>query len=80
MLVKPFATKFSQIGEQVFLRCDPKYRHFWDNKKGISLKQEKFPNIQIKDVLLPFTKKTIKKGPLDDERPILELNDVSLTA
>ncbi len=76
MLVKPFATKFSQIGEQVFLRCDPKYRHFWDNKKGISLKQKKYPNVKIKDVLLPYSKKTIQKGPLDQERPILELNDV----
>ena len=76
MLVRPFVAKFSNVGAQVFLRCDPKYRHFWDNKKGISLNQEKYKNVKIKDVLLPYTKKTIKKGPLDDERRILELNDV----
>lgn len=76
MLVKPFTTNFSNIGEQVLLRCDPKYRHFWDNKKGITLKQKKFPNVKIKDVLVPYGKKTIQKGPLDEERPIIELNDV----
>ncbi len=76
MLVKPFAAKLSDVGAQVFLRCDPKYRHFWDNKKGVSLNQEKHSNVKIKDVLLPYTKKTIQKGPLDDERLILELNDI----
>lgn len=76
MLVKPFVAKLSNIGAQVFLRCDPKYRHFWDNKKGVSLNQKKHSNVKIKDVLLPYAKKTLQKGPLDDERPILELNDV----
>jgi len=76
MLVKPFTAKLSNVGAQVFLRCDPKYRHFWDNKKGVSLNQKKHSNVKIKNVLLPYTKKTIQKGPLDDERLILELNDV----
>lgn len=76
MLVKPFITTFSSFGKQVFLRCDPKYRHFWDNKKGITLKQNKYPNVKIRDILLPYAKKTIQKGPLDEERPILELSDI----
>jgi len=76
MLVKPFTAQFGNIGGQVFLRCDPKYRHFWDNKKGISIEQKRLNNAKLKDVLLPYVKTVIKKGPLDEERPVLELNDV----
>jgi len=76
MLVQPFTTHFSNIGEQVFLRCDPKYRHFWDNQKGVSLEQTTYRNTRLKGVLLPFIKTVIKKGELNEERPILELNDV----
>lgn len=76
MLVQPFMTKFNNIGEQVFLRCDPKYRHFWDNKKGLSIEHKDLVNIRLKDILIPFAKTVIKKGELDEERPILELNDI----
>lgn len=76
MLVQPFTTKFSSIGEQVFLRCDPKYRHFWDNKNGVSIKQNALANVKLKGILLPFSKAILRKGELDEERPILELSDI----
>jgi len=76
MLIQPFTTRLSNIGQQVFLRCDPKYRHFWDNKRGIPIEQNSVPSVRVKDILLPIRKKVIKKGELDSERPILELNDV----
>jgi len=76
MSVEPFTTKFSNIAQQVFLRCDPKYRYFWDNKKGISIEQNSLPNVKLKDILLPCNKKTLRKGELEEERPILELSDV----
>jgi len=76
MLVQPFTTKFSKIGEQVFLRCDPKYRHFWDNKNGVSIEQKALANVRLRDVLLPSSKIILRKGELDEERPILELSDI----
>lgn len=76
MRVPPVMTTFVNIGEQIFLRCDPKYRHFWDERRGISIEQSKHCNVRLKDILLPFTKMRVKKGDLDEERPILELNDV----
>ena len=76
MRVPPSITTLANIGEQIFLRCDPKYRHFWDNRKGISVEQTTYSNVRLRDVLLQFRKIVIKKGQLDEERPILELNDV----
>jgi type I restriction enzyme S subunit len=76
MKIEPFTTSFSNIGDQVFLRSDPKYRYFWDQEQGISVVQSTYANIQIKDILLPFTKTIIRKGDLDEEQPILELEDV----
>jgi len=76
LLVKPYTTNFSKIGEQVFLRCDPKYRHFWDSMNGVSIDEKRLVQLQTKDILLPFSKKVIKKGKLDEERPIIELEDV----
>ena len=76
MRVPPVMTTFVNIGEQIFLRCDPKYRHFWDEQRGIPIEQNKHCNVRLRDILLPFTKLIVKKGDLDEERPILELNDV----
>lgn len=76
MRVPPVMTTFVNIGEQIFLRCDPKYRHFWDEQRGIPIEQNEHCNVRLKDILLPFTKLIVKKGDLDEERPILELNDV----
>lgn len=75
-MVQSFTAKFSNIGEQVFLRCDPKYRHFWDNEKGTPIKQKNLVNTRLKDVFLPFDKVVIKKGELAKARLILELNDI----
>lgn len=76
MVIKPFTKKFSNIGSQVFLRCDSKYRHFWDNMGGASINQKFAQNVRLKSILLPSTKVVIKKGELDNRRTILELEDI----
>jgi len=76
MSIKPFIKNFSDIGSQVFLRCDPKYRHFWDNMYGVSINQKSVQDVRLKSILLPSAKMLIKKGELDDGRIILELEDI----
>ena len=66
MSIELFTTKFSNIGEQIFLRCDPKYRHFWDNSNGQVLKETN-ANIPLKDIISPLHKQVLRKGPLFEE-------------
>jgi restriction endonuclease S subunit len=58
------------------LRADPKYRYFWDKRRGIPIKQSKLSNIRLKSVLLPLDIVKIPKGELPTDRYILELDDV----
>jgi len=66
MSLKPFTTKFNNIGEQIFLRCDPKYRHFWDIRKGQVLTNDG-EGITLKEILSPLPKQVLRKGPLPEE-------------
>jgi len=72
MLVQPFTPEFTNIGGQVFLRCDPKYRYFWDNKRGEVIANKE--SIPLKEILLPLPKKVFKKGDLDKEYLLLGIN------
>lgn len=72
MLVHPFIASFSNIGEQVFLRCDPKYRHFFDVKNGEVLANKK--NIPLKVILSPLPKHIVRKGILDEEYSIVGID------
>lgn len=65
MLVQSFTTRFSNIGEQLFLRCDPKYRYFWDRKHGQVLPGQK--SIPLRQILQPIPKKVLSKGTLNEE-------------
>lgn len=65
MLVQPFTTKFSNIAEQVFLRCDPKYRHFWDVRRGGILPSKE--SISLREILSPLPKQVLRKGHLDED-------------
>jgi type I restriction enzyme S subunit len=77
MNIPSFITSFQSIGDQVFLRCDPKYRHFWDNSHGYSLKPNKnVEDVKLRNELLPFNKKVLNKGLLTEDRIILDLADV----
>lgn len=75
MKIKPLNVKLSNIGKKITLRCDPKYCHFWDSEKGTPIKTDLKPTC-LKHFAVPYQKKMISKGELDEERPIIELNDV----
>jgi restriction endonuclease S subunit len=72
VLIQPFETALSKIGGQIFLRCDPKYRHFWDNKHGEVLINHE--NIALRAILAVSSKNVIKKGELDEEYLLLGID------
>lgn len=75
MKIQPLNVKLSSIGKKITIRCDPKYCHFWDYQKGVPIKTD-LKLRSLKDVAVPYQKKMISKGKLNEERPIIELNDV----
>ena len=75
MRIQRLNVKLSNISKRIALRCDPKYCHFWDYTKGMPIKTE-HETTSLKEFILPYQKKMIPKGELDNERPIIELSDV----
>lgn len=71
-----FLSRFSNIGDQVFLRCDPKYRWFWDHLKGKATPQSEYDYVPLSKFLSLAPKVTVKKGELPEERSLIELEDV----
>lgn len=72
MLVQPFTTDFSNIGDQAFLRCDPKYRYFWDVNQGEVLADKE--SVSLDGILLPLPKRVFRKGHLDRECLLLGID------
>jgi len=71
-----FVTEFVNISQKIFLRCGVKYRAFWDVQDGLLFKGTKY---QIKRLgsLIKFHKtKILKKGTLDNEYILIELEDI----
>jgi len=75
MKIPPMNVKLSSTSKKITLRCDPKYCHFWDSKKSTPIKTDLEPTC-LKHLTAPYQKKMIAKGELDEERQIIELNDV----
>lgn len=78
MELEEFQTNFSEIGNQKYLRCDTKYRYFWDIQKGKTFSTDlvKYPLTPLKNVLKPHKTKILKDGGLDKEYILVELNDI----
>ncbi len=71
-----FLTTLSNIGKQRFLRCDPKYRWYWDQMQGKIMPTSAYGFAPLHKFLMPGKKAVIKKGELPEERKLLELEDV----
>ena len=71
-------TEFKQIGKQEQLRCDSKYRYFYDVKKEVIVERlkTKFSEHRLKSILKLNKTKIFKKGLLDDEYILIELDDI----
>jgi type I restriction enzyme M protein len=67
---------FSNIANHFALRGDAKYRLFWGLQGGDLFPDSLLPRYPLKHALLPLTAKKLKKGELDDEFTLVELEDV----
>lgn len=71
-------SEFSKINNQVFLRCGAQYRAFWDKHKGLLFEgtNKEIPIVRLSDLMGLMNTKTLKKGVLDDEYILIELEDI----
>jgi type I restriction enzyme M protein len=71
-----FRSRFSQIGKQLDLRCDPKYRWFQDIAGGRVIDQSQFEFVPLSHFLELAPKVVSRKGELSEERKLVELESV----
>ncbi len=72
-----FITEASKIADQKFLRCGAQYRAFWDVHNGLLFEgKSKFPIVKLGAVMKLHKTKTLKKGILDKEYILLDLEDL----
>ena len=74
--ISGFRSSFSDIGHQQFLRCDPKYRWFWDRLGGRAIDKSAYAFRPLSDLVTVQRKRVVKKGELEEERNLIELEDV----
>lgn len=72
------STSFSDIKNQVFLRCGAQYRAFWDIHGGLLFEgtNKDIPIMRLSDLMSPMNTKILKKGFLADEYTLIELEDI----
>jgi len=72
------STSFSNINNQIFLRCGAQYRAFWDIHNGLLFEEtnKDIPIMRLSDFMKLMNTKTLKKGILEDEYILIELEDI----
>jgi len=72
-----FTTDALKIADQKFLRCGAQYRAFWDVHNGLLFgDKSKFPIVKLGSVMKSHKTKTLKKGVLNKEYVLIELEDM----
>ncbi len=73
-----FTSTFSKINNQPFLRCGSQYRAFWDIHDGLLFEgiNKEIPIIKLSDIMSLMITRTLKKGFLDKEYILIELEDI----
>lgn len=71
-----FGSTARDVGRQLFLRADPKYRVYFDLENGRSF-SPLGREIRLRECMLPYFPKMVQKGPLPQARRILDLADVA---
>jgi restriction endonuclease S subunit len=71
-----FVSQSREIGRQLSLRVDPKFRLFWDIQKGLTVGATTSEQKPFRDLLLPYCPKMLQKGALEEPRRIIDLADV----
>ena len=76
-----FTTNTLNIGKQKFLRCGAQYRAFWDVHGGLLFNgKTKYPIVKLGSLMRLHKAKTLKKGILDKEYILIELEDIEQRA
>ncbi|MBM7702858.1 hypothetical protein [Metabacillus iocasae] len=73
--MKVFTTTLGEIGNQLSLRLDSKYRETWDNEKGDPIKKTSLNKIKVADLINRLPIKRVKKGELEDECNLLSISE-----
>jgi len=72
-----FTTDGLKIGMQKFLRCGVQYRAFWDVHDGLLFNGKiEYPVPKLGSLMRLHKTKTLKKGILDKEYVLIELEDI----
>lgn len=70
-MIGPFFQRASTISHQPVLRCDPKYRYFWDMRHGIVIGAARL--VALRDILTTAKRAILKKGDLAKDYLLLEI-------
>ena len=77
-LLEMSTTTFSNINKQFFQRCSPRYRAFWDLHGGLLFEDVRgnIPIVRLSNLMKPLKTKLLKKGNLEDDYILIELDDI----
>jgi len=76
---EPIFTRFSKIGERDHFRFGALYTSVWEVQNGELFKGKKlaYPLAKLRDLMRPYSEaQVIKKGPLDREYILIDLEDI----
>jgi type I restriction enzyme M protein len=71
-----FRSRFARIGNESALRCDAKYRWFRDVESSKVVPNSAYPFVPLWRFLRLAPKRVVKKGELEEERKLVELEMV----
>lgn len=77
-LFETLESHLSSIKNQPFLRCGAQYRAFWDKHDGLLFNGigDSNQTIRLRYLLKPLKTANLKKGMLDEEHILIELEDI----
>lgn len=71
-----FWVRLSDAGARAGLRLDPKFHVLWSLKQGRVFEGYEGTTVRVGDLLVAATRAKVLKGPLEDQRGLVELEDV----
>jgi len=71
-----FWVRLSNAGARAGLRLDPKFHVLWSLKQGRVFEGYEGATVRVGDLLMAATRAKVVKGPLEEQRGLIELEDV----
>jgi restriction endonuclease S subunit len=77
-LAEVFSTNLSKVSQKEHFRSGALYRSVWDVYNGELFSGTKFayPKVKLRKLIQVYSAKTLKKGLLDEEYVLIDLNDI----